>query len=950
MSEPKLISPLLDGFAMGDAISDRGGVRCYPAMKEDSDNKYIVKVISVPASQRQLDALLLTGAFQDASGAMAYFKETADEIEREVQALRKLSKLEGFLPYESMQIVPMEGNDIGYAVYLLSAYRRSLDKFMRKHLMTHLNAVNLGLDLCAAMAACRNSGYLYADLKPTNIYISDEKEFRVGDLGLVSLDSLKYTSLPARYYSPYSPPEVRDSMNTLNDTVDVFAIGMILYQVFNNGQLPPGGVIPSKESPAPANADYEMAEIIYKACALDPKDRWKDPVEMGQALVSYMQRNTVNDTPLAPPIAQIMESTAVIPASEEAPAQSAAQESAAAAEEATPVADISPEAVQPVAVAVAKPEVLQSEADFEEEDTQENNDEEDDEDEEEDVKPISFGGLFGRKRSKNQDHSAYDDDGSEDGDYGDFRNPDDEEYDDEDYDDEFTPRKKKPWVVFLVFGIILGLLCFGGFYYYDNIYVQRIQSMDVISLHRDQATVVLDTEIDNSLLTLICSDSHGNGIRQSVEGNRVVFSGLKPNTRYQVIAEIEGFHSLKGSTSVSFTSDEQTSITGFTAKTGHLDCSVALEFQVEGKENEEWVLTYGTEGEEPKTQTFTGTNVFISELTEGKSYTFTLNATQDLYLVGETTLNFTASRIILAEQLQISAFADGTITANWKAPENTAVESWTVRCYNNDLSFDDTQVVTENTCSFSNLPTGMEYFVEVTASGMSQPVRKSISNDPVNIIDLVVEPTEDGKLKVTWGFDGPTPEAGWLVMYSLDNNEAQSVESTDTTSAVIKNVVPGATYHIELQTVPAFSVFNGTISYQAPDTELFNEHSSYVQHWTYQTCITPEKDKWNPNQVKNVNYTSTFKVGQSISFIMTTKGHYYNNVNIDVMYVIRDAEGNVMPELLANETVNWYQLWRASYPKAGLTIPKVPEVPGNYQLYLYFNGKSVTVIDFTITE
>ena len=948
MSEPKLISPLLDGFAMGDAISDRGGVRCYPAMKEDSDNKYIVKVISVPASQRQLDALLLTGAFQDASGAMAYFKETADEIEREVQALRKLSKLEGFLPYDSMQIVPMEGNDIGYEVYLLSAYRRSLDKFMRKHLMTHLNAVNLGLDLCAAMAACRNSGYLYADLKPTNIYISDEKEFRVGDLGLVSLDSMKYTSLPARYYSPYSAPEVRDSMNTLNDTVDVFAIGMILYQVFNNGQLPPGGMIPSKESPAPANADYEMAEIIYKACALDPKDRWKDPVEMGQALVSYMQRNTVNDTPLAPPIAQIMESAAVIPASEEAPAQSAVQEPAVASEEAAPVADISAEAVQPVGVAVAKPEILQPEADFEEEDAQEN--EEEDEDEEEDVKPISFGGLFGRKRSKNQDHSAYDDDGSEDGDYNDFRNPDDEEYDDEDYDDEFTPRKKKPWVVFLMFGIILGLLCFGGFYYYDNIYVQRIQSMDVVSLHRDQATIVLDTEIDNSLLTLVCSDSHGNGIRQSVVGNRVVFAGLKPNTRYQVIAEIEGFHSLKGSTSVSFTSDEQTSISGFTAKTGHLDCSVALEFQVEGKENEEWVLTYGTEGEEPKTQTFTGTNVFISELTEGKSYTFTLNATQDLYLVGETTLNFTASRIILAEQLQISAFADGTITANWKAPENTAVESWTVRCYNNDLSFDDTQVVTENTCTFSNLPTGMEYFVEVTASGMSQPVRKSISNDPVNIIDLTVEPTEDGKLKVTWGFDGPTPEAGWLVMYSLDNNETQSVESTDTTSAVIKNVVPGATYHIELQTVPAFSVFNGTISYQAPDTELFNEHSSYVQYWTYQTCITPEKDKWNPNQVKNVNYTSTFKVGQSISFIMTTKGHYYNNVNIDVMYVIRDAEGNVMPELLANETVNWYQLWRASYPKAGLTIPKVPDVPGNYQLYLYFNGKSVTVIDFTITE
>ena len=960
MSEAKLISPMLDGFAMGEAISDRGGVRCYPAMREDSDNKYIVKVISIPASQRQLDALLLTGAFSNSAGAMSYFKEVADEIDQEVQVLRKLSKLEGFLPYESVQIVPMEGDEVGYQVYLLSAYRRSLDKFMRKHLMTHLNAVNLGLDLCAAMAVCRNSGYLYTDLKPTNIFVSDEKEFRIGDLGLVSLNSLKYTALPAKYYSPYCPPEVRDSMNTLNETVDVFAIGMILYQVFNNGQLPPGGVIPSKDAPAPANADYEMAEIIYKACALDPKDRWQDPVQMGQALVSYMQRNTVNDTPLAPPIAQILESDAALPVSEEASAQPETPEAAAPQEE-LPVAEVPatepvpsqeiPVAVIPEAAPVMPEAVAQSDIpkNTYEEDDEEEDDEEDDE--EEDVKPISFAGLFGRKRSKNQDHSAYDDDGSEDGDYDDFRDPDDDEYDDdEEYDYENAPRKKKTWIVFLVLGVVLSLLCFGAYYFYDNVYVQRIQSMDVVTLHRDQATIVLDTEIDNSLLTLVCSDSHGISMRQPVVSNQVVFTDLKPNTRYQVTAEIEGFHSLKGSTSVSFTSDEQTTVSGFTAKTGHVDCSVTLDFQVEGKENEEWFITYSTDGEETMSQSFTGNAIFISDLTEGKTYTFTLNAAEELYLVGETTLEFTASRIILAEELQISAFADGTIAANWNTPENMTVESWTIRCYNSDLSFDETQVVTENTVSFSNLPTGMEYFVEVTAAGMSQPVRKSISNDPINIIDLTVEPNEDGDLKVSWGYDGPTPEAGWLVMYSLDNNEKQSVEASDTTSAVIKNIVPGATYHIELQTVPAFSVFNGTTSYQVPDVELFNEHSSYVQHWTYQTCITPAKDKWNPNQVKNVNYTSTFKVGQSISFIMTTKGHYYNNVYIDVMYVIRDAEGNVMPELLANETVNWYQLWRASYPKAGLTIPKVPDVPGEYQLYLYFNGKAVTVIDFTITE
>ena len=65
MSELKLVSPLLDGFVMGNPMSSHDGIDCCPAMKENSDEKYIVKIISVPASQVQLDALLLTGAYKD---------------------------------------------------------------------------------------------------------------------------------------------------------------------------------------------------------------------------------------------------------------------------------------------------------------------------------------------------------------------------------------------------------------------------------------------------------------------------------------------------------------------------------------------------------------------------------------------------------------------------------------------------------------------------------------------------------------------------------------------------------------------------------------------------------------------------------------------------------------------------------------------------------------------
>jgi len=213
--------------------------------------------------------------------------------------LERLSRMEGFVPYLDHQIHQMD-DGIGYDVYLLNPYRRSLEKLMRTEPLTHLAAVNLGLDMCAALAACRRAGYLYVDLKPTNIFRSENHGYFIGDLGFISLSSLKYASLPEKYRSSYTAPEISDAMSSLNDTIDIYALGLTLYQVYNNGELPFEGAAPAQILPPPMYADYEMAEIILKACAPDPENRWQDPAQMGQALVNYMQRNSVNDTPIVP--------------------------------------------------------------------------------------------------------------------------------------------------------------------------------------------------------------------------------------------------------------------------------------------------------------------------------------------------------------------------------------------------------------------------------------------------------------------------------------------------------------------------------------------------------------------------------------------------------------------------------------------------------------------------
>ena len=299
MPEQPSVSPLLDGFTLGAPAHGHAGVCCCPAVRADSQRKYIVKIISIPASQAQLDALLITGAYKDSAEAAEYFRSLAEGIIRECKMLEQLSRRGGFVPYEGYQMEPMQKSRTGYEVYLLSGFRLSLERYIHRHAVTHLEAVNLGIDLCTALAACREVGMLYVALKPSNIFISSKKEYKIGDLGFVPLKALKYTPMPEKYRSDYTAPELMDDLSVLNETADTYSAGLILYRIFNDGMLPQDL---TKPLPVPSAADEEMAGILLKACDPNPAKRWKSPAEMRQALIDYMQRGTINDVPIMNPI------------------------------------------------------------------------------------------------------------------------------------------------------------------------------------------------------------------------------------------------------------------------------------------------------------------------------------------------------------------------------------------------------------------------------------------------------------------------------------------------------------------------------------------------------------------------------------------------------------------------------------------------------------------------
>ena len=1017
MSELKLVSPLLDGFEMGDPVSDHNGVRCCPAMKENSDDKYIVKIISVPASQKQLDALLLTGAYKNAEAAAAYFKELAEDTVKEARLLQQLAKLEGFLSYEGWQIVPMDGDDTGFDVYLLGSYKRSLEKHLQRNTMTHLGVLNLGIDLCTALSLCRRAGFIYTDLKPGNIFITDKREFRIGDLGFSKLSAMKYTSLPQRQISRFTPPELHDPLATLNPTVDTYAVGMILYMIYNNGHIPFETKAPMMILPAPLNADYEMAEIILKACDPNPRKRYQTPVEMGKALVSYMQRNRVNDIPIVPPGAEVSPERPVwtrvseTPAAE--PAVSNTQEEAEpqqseelqfldnlVSDDTAPGADADDSSVpaqmtdevdlilsqaddllrhepdiigEPETTADLPAEEAESEETEEAEEAEEACEPSDElievdlpADESELSEELDFSSLqtdaaalsnviddedLDLNFNLSGSDKASDADDSDELEFGFPENesvPEIPEIEDDFFVQSKPRKKKRGWAALLIVLLILALLGGGAFYYYQNFYLLTIDKM-VIDGFEDSLSVTLTTDADTSSLRIVCTDTYGNKLEKSVSDDVVVFTDLNPDTMYKITVAADGFHKLTGSISGSYTTAQKTKIVDFTAKNGIEDGSVILNFTVDGPESGNWIVEYSAEAQPRQSVSFTGHMVTINDLTVGKIYTFTLvqDDSAGLYLDGKTTLDYLASKVVVANKLNIVSCTDGVLTAQWTAPEDVTVENWTVRCYSEN-GFDETITVTETTAQFSNIRTDSAYTVEVTAAGMSQNARAFMTANPVTVTDVQASYSAETGMVLTWK-SASEPAGGWLVMYSLDGSDTTDIATCSGTTATIKNVIPNATYSFRIMASDGSTVFGGTAEHPGIEETKFKRYGLSAEQIQSSLCRTPDKESWTHEDVADSDYTTSYAPGESASLVLYTSARFYlEKDETTVMFVIRNSDGKVIPSLVRTKVSPWRDLWPGVGKYCYLDIPVMPTEYGEYTLEVYFNGATALTKNFSI--
>ncbi len=145
--------------------------------------------------------------------------------------------------------------------------------------MPFAEVVSIFEQVCDGVAAAHAAGIVHRDLKPANILVGDGG-VKVADFGLAQLGpdaavtTLTRTDVAMGTFH-YLAPEQRKDARAVDHRADIWALGVILYEMLT-GELPLGSFAPP--------GDRRAAAIVRRALAPDPAARFPSVGELGAAV------------------------------------------------------------------------------------------------------------------------------------------------------------------------------------------------------------------------------------------------------------------------------------------------------------------------------------------------------------------------------------------------------------------------------------------------------------------------------------------------------------------------------------------------------------------------------------------------------------------------------------------------------------------------------------------
>ena len=294
--------PLFGVWYADELLSERSLCKVWRVRRErDGKIDYsAVKMISIPYDEAQINQVRLDFPKVPDMFIAEYFKGFVMDLVREIDIMQEFRDKANIVSVEEHQVIRKD--DLHWDILIRMELLRNLGAYFADHRPNTDDIIKLGLDISRALEVCSKKSIIHRDIKPDNIFVSEDGDFKLGDLGVARhIEQRISAEMSLKGTRTYMAPEVYNNQ-PYGPNVDLYSLGIVMYCLLNNNRLPfmppfPEPITASDrekalslrmrgEVPLPDIPDIhpELNAFILKACAFRPEDRFTDASEFRAVL------------------------------------------------------------------------------------------------------------------------------------------------------------------------------------------------------------------------------------------------------------------------------------------------------------------------------------------------------------------------------------------------------------------------------------------------------------------------------------------------------------------------------------------------------------------------------------------------------------------------------------------------------------------------------------------
>ena len=300
-------SVVLDGWKIIRLLGEGSYGKVFEIERSEFGQTYraALKVITVPQSSAEVRSVISEG--MSVSQAEAYFHGIVEELMHEFSIMFKLKGTANVVSCEDLRVLE-HPDGIGWDILIRMELLHPLLPYVYEHPMARRDIIRLGIDICKALELCQRYNIIHRDIKPENIFISDNGDYKLGDFGIARTIERTSSGLSKKGTYSYMAPEVYAGKE-YGFSVDTYSLGLVLYRMLNKNRgpflpQPPEAItydnreqalarrVSGEPLPRPFYGEGRLGEIVLKACAFDPKDRYSSPQQLRQELEAILYTQT----------------------------------------------------------------------------------------------------------------------------------------------------------------------------------------------------------------------------------------------------------------------------------------------------------------------------------------------------------------------------------------------------------------------------------------------------------------------------------------------------------------------------------------------------------------------------------------------------------------------------------------------------------------------------------